>query len=602
MTNQQPLNTQDEIVALFHRLLERVAALRNKQATIISSRENDFLRLGEQLFGIRKISQQFHHEATNVAAVTSGQALVSAIAGFDQSLQSMHALNAERLDARSQERLAETLEKINALDNLVNGFRRLMKTLKMLGISTRIESARFGKSGGGFMTLADDVDTLTLKVAANITKIKDQIASLTLLVGSAWDKNKEFADTQKICNQEFFNALSRSIQDLRHIEESSRRFAQSLDSRSEALAAHIGQIVTSVQFHDITRQKAEHVDEVINEVLTMVSTFQARAVDKEPIELTSWIGDVVRLQSSQMGEAKESFAQAMGQLLQNMASIQDETAALDTELTTMAQSGDSSEGNVFKRIQTSLDDMSVKLSESAAQGKIFGGTISQVADSATAMAEIVVKIEEIGEDMELIALNALIKAAQAGENGRALGVLASAIRKLSHEARGQTHDVTTILSSITTISHLLYDDANVIMDTSRLDGLIEQLKSALSTLSDVHSQVTQGLLAAGTHGNALLSEISRLVRDAEFHIEVIAKLAASEQALGEIAQEVEKASIPTDRANRPAELKDFLNRYTMESERRVHSQVVDTLAGTAPSETQADQTSSGGLGDNVELF
>ena len=49
---------------------------------------------------------------------------------------------------------------VGELSGIVAAFAKIVKYLSMLGISTRIESARLGGDGRGFSTLADDVEKL----------------------------------------------------------------------------------------------------------------------------------------------------------------------------------------------------------------------------------------------------------------------------------------------------------------------------------------------------------------------------------------------------------------------------------------------------------
>lgn len=71
--------------------------------------------------------------------------------------------------------------------------------------------------------------------------------------------------------------------------------------------------------------------------------------------------------------------------------------------------------------------------------------MNHVSATIAEMGNFVVDIEDVGAEIKLIALNASIKAARTGEQGRALGVLAMAIQRLSSEAREQTQAVSDAL-------------------------------------------------------------------------------------------------------------------------------------------------------------
>ena len=108
-------------------------------------------------------------------------------------------------------------------------------------------------------------------------------------------------------------------------------------------------------------------------------------------------------------------------------------------------------------------------------------------------------IEAIGEKIKLIALNAIIKVCQIGDEGATLGVLAEAIHQLSVETRQRTENASEALRSITSASESLC--AAVSADGKDKGGELAFVGEALSTQLRTLQNVNQGIVSLLTQMN-----------------------------------------------------------------------------------------------------
>jgi hypothetical protein len=112
--------------------------------------------------------------------------------------------------------------------------------------------------------------------------------------------------------------------------------------QAEKSLKNISSIVTKLQFHDIIRQKLEHIQQtnesIIEELLT-VSRQHVRSQAREIYKYLSIVPDIARLHIAQLTHTNIEYQNAFADIKANLQSILDQTAAISdayTELNTSA--------------------------------------------------------------------------------------------------------------------------------------------------------------------------------------------------------------------------------------------------------------------------
>ncbi len=160
------------------------------------------------------------------------------------------------------------------------------------------------------------------------------------------------------------------------------------------------------------------------------------------------------------------------------------------------------------RVQETID----KLDKQVERSKQDAQLVKNLAEQAQKIGTIVQTIDDIASQTNLLALNAAIEAARAGEAGKGFAVVADEVRALASRTSSSTQEITRMVSQV-------QNDANVAdeaMQTSVkvMDGIsteTAQLHTILSEVTDkvteVNAQITQIATAAEQQTTAT-SEIS----------------------------------------------------------------------------------------------
>jgi len=251
------------------------------------------------------------------------------------------------------------------------------------------------------------------------------------------------------------------------------------------------------------------------------------------------------------------------------------------------------------------------LKECAGAGRDLAGLVRSAADTVEKMSSFANDIDEIGIEIEMVALNAVVKAAHTGGKGAALGVLAESIQKLSADSRRQATAVADALREVRSAAGALRSSAAPGGgDDPRdpdVDGMVRDLGSLLSSLQAVNGSVGLRLSGLDDSARSLSADIERIVGAITVHRVVSGVVVEVVKDVGDIERQA-RALAPAERCvSEIGALQSLAQRYTMQKERKVHFSVT----GIAPDAAGAPAVhpGSGGngkdeerLGSNVELF
>ncbi|NPU88440.1 MAG: methyl-accepting chemotaxis protein [Fervidobacterium sp.] len=138
--------------------------------------------------------------------------------------------------------------------------------------------------------------------------------------------------------------------------------------------------------------------------------------------------------------------------------------------------------------------------------------VEKLSESAKNIGEIVDTINSIAEQTNLLALNAAIEAARAGEAGRGFAVVADEIRKLAEESKQATQNIANILRGIVDNSMKASDATKETVEIvnkayNEPDLVKSQFEQILQSIVRM-SQMTENLAASAQEQSAAAEEMS----------------------------------------------------------------------------------------------
>jgi ABC-type transporter Mla subunit MlaD len=472
----------------------------------------------------------------------------------------------------------------------LSGFKRIVKHLHILSISTKIENGRMADEDKSFDLLAENVEQLSTVIASKSEKITQGLASLRASIEETLSKMVAGKESTQKRTQEILDNLVTGLSVLVEKRSSSSAAASKVAHHSEEVSASISEVVSSLQFHDITRQQIEHVADMFEQVVAEASHGDSDSTIREIM------GDIGELQIDQLGHAKDELVSAIGRVVERLHHIASLLSGISEEVAHLTGFTDKEKLSFMSELNKSISSVVSSFHKNEETGRELAGAVSSVAAMIQELSAFVNDIEEIGSEIKLIALNAQIKAAQVSEGGGALGVLAEAIRTLAGSASDQTVTMTGTLTSVSTAATEL---AAIGDEDSRRDGEIGSIESNIKDLrgSLYRSHEDLASLLGELNGAAygLTHDLEAAVEGITAHIrtnEVIGGVISGLGNLGACAQHAD----PSERGKTSKHLLALTSRYTMYQERQIHEAHVHKDEGETRQARELE------LGDNVELF
>lgn len=154
--------------------------------------------------------------------------------------------------------------------------------------------------------------------------------------------------------------------------------------------------------------------------------------------------------------------------------------------------------------------------------------VQQLAEHSRTIGEVLEVIQGVAEQTNLLALNAAIEAARAGEQGRGFAVVADEVRKLaqrSHESTEEIQNIITLIQTSTQKAVSAMEDgtqlSNVCVDSATVSG--ERLDVMLTQVSDIADR--NGQIATA------VEEMARVTEDMNSSVQSISEVCAATNIL-----------------------------------------------------------------------
>ena len=233
-----------------------------------------------------------------------------------------------------------------------------------------------------------------------------------------------------------------------------------------------------------------------------------QAVNEITIQLSDYVDQAAGGAENQRERSTET-ATAMEEMNATVLEVAQNSSATAEQATTSKQKAE--EGAKM------VENVIAAMGEVSNQSDALKTKMADLQGQAKSIGSIMTVITDIADQTNLLALNAAIEAARAGEAGRGFAVVADEVRKLAEKTMQATQEVEKAITGIQSVAEENVRNVDTaVASVGKATGLASQSGDALNEilhLSETSTDQIRGIATAAEEQSATSDEINRSVAD-----------------------------------------------------------------------------------------
>ncbi|NIY83590.1 methyl-accepting chemotaxis protein [Vibrio hepatarius] len=277
---------------------------------------------------------------------------------------------------------------------------------------------------------------------------------------------------------------------------------------------------------------------------------QLQDMIKLQVSSSQELSSLTEVMTLSMSETKESAQEEFNEIDQLATAMSEMTSTVQTVADHAQQASSLTENASGQAVtgQRFIQGTVTKISELSQDISASAHAVNQVEESVDSIGSVVGTIQGISEQTNLLALNAAIEAARAGEAGRGFAVVADEVRNLAQRTQQATVEIqdmiTQLQSSANSAVGLMEksvveaaEGVELVTNAgSELDGIVEQVKQ----INDMNFQIATAAGQQSSVSEEMSQNLTNVRELVEASVTVVTELLETSEIMQQNATELDE--------------------------------------------------------------